>query len=361
MSEAYVLYRLPHADEYTILRQTSGNQIEYGSCKDLTGKHGFVFAPFAISEKTPVLLLNPDEIEHKRIDGNTNIANNDYETETRNTDNERSVYKNDFCLFHEKLKDGHFSKIVLSRCSEEKMTEKLCNEELFLRACNLYPRMFIALISMSKSGTWLMATPEILLENIGGNKWQTIALAGTMKLQGHLLDFDIPGCSIESNEINWSNKNIKEQQYVASYLKERLSRFTDDITEEGPYTARAGNLVHLRSNFSFTLNTDTMLGELINELHPTPAVCGIPKAETYDYIRKNESNQRDYYSGFAGILGVNGNTHLYVTLRCMQIEDNRCRLYAGGGLLDDSDEEQEWAETEAKMETMRRCIAIKKT
>ena len=57
---------------------------------------------------------------------------------------------------------------------------------------------------------------------------------------------------------------------------------------------------------------------------------------------------------------LEGSTHLYVSLRCMNIESDRYRLYAGGGLLKDSTEEQEWLETEAKLETMRRCIAISK-
>jgi isochorismate synthase len=61
-----------------------------------------------------------------------------------------------------------------------------------------------------------------------------------------------------------------------------------------------------------------------------------------------------------GMLDPVGDTHLYVSLRCMNIEGNHYHLYAGGGLLKDSILEQEWQETEAKLETMRRCIAIKK-
>jgi isochorismate synthase len=60
-----------------------------------------------------------------------------------------------------------------------------------------------------------------------------------------------------------------------------------------------------------------------------------------------------------GMLDPQAQTFLYVSLRCMNIEQDRCHLYAGGGLLKDSVEEQEWQETEAKLDTMRRCIAIK--
>jgi isochorismate synthase len=111
-------------------------------------------------------------------------------------------------------------------------------------------------------------------------------------------------------------------------------------------------------------------------LHPTPAVCGLPKQDTYRFILDNEHTPRLYYSGFMGPLTLNPSpftlhhepftmnpspfTSLYVSLRCMQMTANSYRMYAGGGLLKDSIEELEWQETEAKLETMRQCIAIRK-
>ena len=133
------------------------------------------------------------------------------------------------------------------------------------------------------------------------------------------------------------------------------------VNEIGPYTARAGFVKHLRSDFYFDMDAAD-IGKLVNKLHPTPAVCGIPKADTYKFICENEAYDRMYYSGFAGPLNINKEegTHLYVTLRCMQIDGCRCRLYAGGGLLADSEVYDEWLETEAKMDTMRRCLSIKR-
>ena len=202
---------------------------------------------------------------------------------------------------------------------------------------------------------WLTATPEILLEGIG-NQWRTIALAGTMKLEGD----DLLG---EGEHMTWSTKNIQEQRYVATYLMNCLERVADDIHEEGPRTVRAANLVHLRSDFTFTLSDNERVGDVLQLLHPTPAVCGLPKQDAYDFILSNEHTPRLYYSGFMGPLNLKSQTsnlksetHLYVSLRCMQVTDTQYRLYAGGGLLKDSVEEQEWMETEAKMETMRRVL-----
>ena len=232
--------------------------------------------------------------------------------------------------------------------------------ELFQRACQLYPRLFISLVYTPKSGLWLTATPEILLEG-DGSEWRTIALAGTMKLEGD----ELLG---EGEHMTWSTKNIQEQRYVATYLMGCLEQLAKNIREEGPRTVRAANLVHLRSDFTFTLLNNARVGDVLQMLHPTPAVCGLPKQETYRFILDNEHTPRLYYSGFMGPLNLQPqtsnlkpSTHLYVSLRCMQITSDRYRLYAGGGLLKDSIEELEWQETEAKLETMRQCIAIKKT
>ncbi|EKC80440.1 protein containing Chorismate binding protein, partial [human gut metagenome] len=95
------------------------------------------------------------------------------------------------------------------------------------------------------------------------------------------------------------------------------------------------------------------LGDVLDALYPTPAVCGIPKDEARRFILQYEHQSRKYYSGFVGPISPKGKTHLYVSLRCMNIlDDGSCELYAGGGLLKESEMEKEWKETEAKMQTI---------
>ena len=344
---AFALYRLPHEDHATLIRQTEGEPAEYHSCVELNGRRGFVMAPFQISEKQPILLIRPDSVETVLVDSGFR------ESRGQVPDSHISQeYAIDSANFHSQLVSGTFRKIVLARCADETSPDDIPPLELFQRACMLYPRMFIALVSTEKSGCWLTATPEILLEG-KAEAWRTIALAGTMKLEGEQLNG-------EGESLRWSTKNIQEQRIVATYITECLEQFTGDFHEEGPRTVRAANLVHLRSDFTFVLPDNQHLGDLLHTLHPTPAVCGLPKRETVEFITHNEHTPRRYYSGFMGMLDPAAETHLYVSLRCMNIEGNRYHLYAGGGLLKDSQEEQEWAETEAKLETMRRCIAIKK-
>ncbi len=342
---AFALYRLPHEQHFTMVEQTCGMPLELSSLSELNGRRGFVVAPFAVTDSEPLLLIRGDRVEQHLLTDRLELQ---CELGQDGGDNSsRETYSIDFANYHAHLVSGDFQKIVLARSAKVPLQASQHVYDLFLDACRRYPRMFVCLVSTKRSRTWLTATPEILLSSAAG-KWQTIALAGTMQLEGDDLNS-------EGEHVTWGIKNIQEQRYVATYITECLERFAEDFTERGPYTVRAGNLVHLRSDFTFTLPDTLHLGDVLMTLHPTPAVCGLPKRQTFDFIRKNEHTPRHYYSGFMGPLQLPA-THLYVSLRCMQLLADGYRLYAGGGLLPDSTEEQEWQETEAKMETMRSLL-----
>ena len=294
---SFAIFRLPYEQQHTFIQQTAGQPLELRSC-----------AESACSSSL--------------------------------ADDPRSDYHIDFANFHAHLVNGDFAKLVLSRSIFIPADSPLSPVELYQKACASYPRMMIILVSTPQSGMWLVATPEILLSGRGA-QWQTVALAGTMPF---------------SEQVLWSDKNIQEQRYVATYITEQLEQFTSDFTETGPRTVRAGHLAHLRSDFHFQLNDTQTIGEIIQTLHPTPAVCGLPKHQALNFILHNEHHDRSYYSGFMGPLFVDDTTHLFVTLRCMQLFTNGYHLYAGGGILCDSQEEQEWHETEIKLDTMRRVI-----
>ena len=344
---AFSIYRLPHEDYATLVQQTEGEPAEFLSCTELNGKQGFVVAPFEVTAQQPILLIRPDRVEKRKVESGGQIhdlcGSQDHATCPLD-----STYAIDFANYHAQLQADVFRKIVLARCTEEESEAPIDPMELFRRACELYPRMFISLVSTSKSGEWLIATPEILLEG-KAHDWHTVALAGTMKLEGDSL-------MGEGEKVTWATKDIQEQRIVTTYIAECLEQFTGDFREEGPRTVRAANLVHLRSDFTFTLPDGQHLGDLLHALHPTPAVCGLPKRETFNFIIRNEHTPRRYYSGFMGMLDPENGTHLYVSLRCMNIDGSHYHLYAGGGLLTDSTVSQEWLETEAKLETMRRVI-----
>lgn len=352
---SFVYYRLPHTE--TIFRNRLDDEpYELYSFAELDGRKGFVIAPFCITEHSPLLLVPAEWEEAYTID--TEDEEEQLKTvvlENTDIDTERLHYNIDFNNYHAQLRDGAFAKIVLARQSKFAANDDITPMQLFLRACRRYPRMFITLFSTKRTGTWLIATPEILLKG-NGSEFQTMALAGTMRLSGHDLGFDVRGSGIGKDDIHWSTKNIKEQRYVETYITECVEKYTSDFGIDGPYTSRAGDLVHLRSDIRFRLSSKPQIGNLLNSLHPTPAVCGMPKEATREFIMTNESAPRGYYSGFSGLIDPEGDTAIYVTLRCMKIEQRLYTMYAGGGLLADSNEQSEWEETVAKMNTMKQLF-----
>lgn len=373
---AFAYYRLPYLHHATQMIQHEGEPEVLGSVAELNGKEGFVVAPFSPSSDCPVVLIHPDEVKHVAVRtrgaGKFFVPRNleFHRDETLSFTPETDTYAQDFAAFHERLKVGDFQKIVLARCARitlEERTRKTSEgegvgihqkslfaeaESLFMKACQLYPRLFVALVYTEPSGMWLMATPEILLKG-EGCEMTTMSLAGTQRAEPSRTVADYPVEGVE-----WSQKNQEEQQYVTDYITQCVSAFTDDYSLKGPYTTMAANLYHLRTDIRFSLKSTQQMGDVLEALYPTPAVCGIPKEATRQFILAHEHHPRQYYSGFVGPLQMQGKTHLYVSLRCMHIlpEVHACELYAGGGLLKESEMQKEWEETEAKMQTIKRVL-----
>ena len=373
---AFAYYRLPYLHHATQMIQHEGEPEVLGSVAELNGKEGFVVAPFSPSSDCPVVLIHPDEVKHVAVrtrgTGKFFVPRNleFHRDETLSFTPETDTYAQDFAAFHERLKVGDFQKIVLARCARitlEERTRKTSEgegvgihqkslfadaESLFMEACQLYPRLFVALVYTEPSGMWLMATPEILLKG-EGCEMTTMSLAGTQRAEPSRTVADYPVKGVE-----WSQKNQEEQQYVTDYITQCVSAFTDDYSLKGPYTTMAANLYHLRTDIRFSLKSTQQMGDVLEALYPTPAVCGIPKEATRQFILAHEHHPRQYYSGFVGPLQMQGKTHLYVSLRCMHIlpEVHACELYAGGGLLKESEMQKEWEETEAKMQTIKRVL-----
>ena len=340
--EAFAIYRLPNASHCTLVGQDMMSST-ISSLRALNGERGFVIAPFTVSEEKPALLIRPDVVMRCSPDDVETIQDLSCHLDSRNIPLQpasREDYHDVFCRFHRTFSAISFQKLVLAR-NVDIVHQGTNPMALFSKACKLYPDAFVTLFSAAQCGTWLIATPEVLLAR-DNDRWRTMALAGTMPYS--------------ENAPQWSEKNVNEQTYVSHYINECIEKFSDDIVKSQSYTVRAGNLVHLRTDFSFTLANEAKVGEVLDVMHPTPAVCGLPKREAQHFIVENETCDRDYYSGFSGPLEMDGDTAMFVSLRCMRILDDRYRLYAGGGILPQSNEEQEWRETEAKMQAMLSLI-----
>ena len=332
-SGSFAYYRLPYADEFVTI-ESDAQPMLLPSVARIGEEAGFVVAPFMADAEHPIVLIRPDRISYERCKTGTPPAHNN----KIGVKGDKTAYLETFGRFHKAVEEGEYKKLVLARCGEmDVATSREDLRLLFQRAYMLYPRLMIMLFSTPQTGTWIVASPEILIDGKGSNL-HTIALAGTMPY--------------EEGYPDWSEKNKGEQHIVERYIEDTITPLCGQVTKDGPVTMRAGNLVHLRSDFRFIINANCSLGQLIARLHPTPAVCGMPKEDAIRFIVENEGVRRSYYSGFAGLVGINGETHLYVSLRCAKL-DEKVTLYAGGGIMPESNAEAEWLETERKMETIK--------
>jgi isochorismate synthase len=201
-----------------------------------------------------------------------------------------------------------------------------------------YKNTFNYLVSIKNVGCWIGATPELLAE-FENNHFKTVALAGTKH------DFNI----------KWTNKEKEEQQFVSNYIFNQLKDKVKKIEKTTIETIKAGEVFHLKTSFNGLINKNKDWTEIVKTLHPTPATCGLPKNKSQQLINSIELHQRNFYTGFLGILSPKHKL-LMVNLRCMQISDNNAFLYLGGGITAKSNPEKEWEETINKSKTLLNVI-----
>lgn len=236
-------------------------------------------------------------------------------------------------------------KIVLSRVVETPLHRNFDPAQTFLRLCMRYPHAFVSLVSIPEVGTWIGASPELLLKtDVAGI--QTMALAGTLSKPD-----DWPLTAVV-----WGEKEIEEQAIVAEDIRDFFRRMgVRRLQEEGPHTVAAGNIVHLQTSFRAELPWSQRLSvanQMLTDLNPTSAVCGMPKQRALDFILAHEPHERSFYSGFLGPMHIDSGSRLHVNLRCMQLYRDQAYLYVGGGITPQSDPAAEWRETVLKSETL---------
>ena len=330
---------------------------------------GFVASPFISPEGNESLYLKADlhmslglDLERKEEFDNIpelywdNVENARDKTESvpyhlnERPDTEISGKKEHFIqLVHDgiqAIEDGEFDKVVTARTLDTPLSESFDVVGQFYQLEKTYPTAFANLISIPGSGTWMGASPELLVETTQDGFFRTVSLAGT---QPYPIDADLTNAA-------WNQKEIEEQAMVSRYIIEQFKTIRlREFEETGPRSARAGSMIHLKTEYRVDMNATNFpeLGTvMLKLLHPTSAVCGMPKFPALKFILANEHLKREFYSGFLGPVNMKGHTQLYVNLRCMQILRTRAVLYAGGGITHDSIPEKEWEETALKCRTL---------
>ena len=303
---------------------------------------GFLFAPFDVKTLPafffPVKAVRAESVEIdalKRIGAASVIGDKPIECH----DISYGRYKNQVENLVEETFCSTLKKAVLSR-TVTLDRPSVSDMQLVLRLAAKYPSAFVSWVHLPGVGRWIGATPETLLD-YDGSVLSTMALAGTRRA---------------GSKEAWGEKEMEEQQIVTDYIVNALGKegFATEVGERA--TRVAGQVEHLCTPISISGDFDRRrVSDILNVLHPTPAVGGYPKALAIDWIRRVEQHDRDYYGGYLG--PVSGREiRLFVNLRCMEVNDTLLKLYVGGGLTAQSRPEDEWNETEAKAQTLLSVI-----
>ena len=341
----FVLYCKPNSE--TVIGMFQQNDILY-NVVDFT-ESGFVFSSFN-GDKKHIIPEEYAEINHFLLD-KKDISEREIDFVSPN-----EGVKSNFNQLVAKgilaIQNKDFQKVVLSR--KESIVLSVFNLiPTFEELVQLYPATFVYCFFHPKIGTWLGATPEQLLR-VNDRFFETMALAGTQKNNG----FD---------EVVWQNKEMQEQEFVTRYIVAELNKVAQSILVSKPYSMKAVSIWHIKTDISGQLNATHNLKEVVNLLHPTPAVCGLPKLESKKFILDNENYDRTFYTGFLGEMNSSSSldaitTDLFVNLRCMEIEIDSesqrttANLFMGCGITKESIPEKEWEESVNKSMTMKRVL-----
>ncbi|NNC83578.1 MAG: chorismate-binding protein [Flavobacteriales bacterium] len=300
---------------------------------------GMVMAPYEESEDCPTIYIRPDFLGTM---DELNLSQFDYvhfEDSGYLVENMQPAWREGYLDTCEQLIDrlqaGEAEKVVLSVMDPRPYNA--IYTDLFLKAVKDYPKAFVYLLHAPGTFTGMGASPEVLLERQGA-QCRTMSLAGTKKKEGE----------------EWTVKEREEQEIVTRYILEQLDQGqVSDLQYSEPYDEEAGPLVHLRSDILF--QTERSDREILDLLHPTPAVCGQPLEAAKRLISELEEHDRRYYTGYIGFAGAQVSRY-FVNLRCMEKKDYYAICYAGGGVTSSSDPVDEWQEVINKLEVMGRFI-----
>jgi len=237
------------------------------------------------------------------------------------------------------IKHHQLPKLVYSRRKIFQDYHQIDYKQSFEKLCTSYPNAFRYIFNDGQQA-WMGAFSETLGKfNKITHEFETMSLAGTLPV---------------SEE--WTEKEIEEQKPVTTYIRDTLKNYSGNIEISDTYDHISGNIKHLRTDFKARIKPED-LDSLINDLHPTPAVCGIPK----DFCKKNiqtlEKFPREFYSGYSKV-ETDESVMYFVNLRCARLYKDSIHLFVGGGITAQSSPEKEWRETELKSEAILKNLVI---
>jgi isochorismate synthase len=343
----FAAYRLPDRQAITVVIQKD-DRLE--SVEDLTGllqTGGFIVAPFGSGASKGRFVIHPDILIRNKASAEQVHVLQSLPVPSRaggnpqaSIDTAREEFLEQARQIINATRSGLYDKVVLSRIKSVKGAFASRLSDIFKLLCDSCSNAFVYLFQI-KDHCWIGATPEPLLCS-NEDTLVTVSMAGTRPLN-----------ETNRNVQSWNSKELSEQDCVTRQIEGILSDFNVSGVKSGPCTRRAGALLHLCTEFTFSYRSvASKLAAFIDALHPTSAVCGIPKDKSMQLITTIEKHDREFYAGYLGPVGLDDRVQLFVNLRCMKVCKNHSVLFVGGGITSDSVPEDEWEETEMKAETL---------
>lgn len=247
----------------------------------------------------------------------------------------------------EAIAAGRFEKIVAARKVTLSLSSAPEPAQVLLRLAQQAPECTRFALKVEQA-TFLGATPERLVEK-RGDRVETEAVAGSVRAQ----DPDLGAHLLESE------KDLEEHGIVVRELLSALSPLCRNVEHRGPDLYRLRHVLHLRTSIRATLDRPLHVLALVERLHPTPAVGGVPKAASLGWIAEREPDERGYYAGPIGWFDADGDGDFAVALRSGVLKGTTAQLYVGAGVVRDSEASSEYAETRWKLAALLGALGVK--
>lgn len=253
-------------------------------------------------------------------------------------------YKKTICSVIKKIKPGLVDKVVISRSHHVRVGGKFRAISALQVLRSAYHGCTSFMFSFPGEGIFFGSTPELLI-NKEGSQIKTEALAGTMG-RGRNMEED----RLLMENLMDSHKEREEHTFVIDQIRRKLEPLVSILEiEKTPGILKLKNVHHLRTEIKGKLENGKNILDLIQQLHPTPAVAGTPTEKAMTIIRQYETHDRGWYSGPVGWINKNGDGEFCVALRSALVNKEEAHVFAGGGIMAESVPENEWKESELKL------------
>ncbi|WP_227376415.1 isochorismate synthase [Haladaptatus halobius] len=242
----------------------------------------------------------------------------------------------------DQIHDGTLRKVVLATALDVELTEPVSVPDTLERLRTSYPECYRFLVEPAEGGGFFGAPPERLV-SLRGQTVETEALAGSVA-RGETPEED----DRLAAELAESEKVREEHDIVTETIREGLEPLASSVVVGDRQRKRLSNIQHLQTPISAELDDDEHVLSVVEALHPTPAVGGLPPDEAMRTIRETESFDRGWYASPVGWFDADGDGEFAVGIRSGVVTDERATLFAGNGIVADSDPSAEWEEVQLK-------------